>query len=122
MLGTRGSHLAKKLKLYLKNISMKFLDKCDREIRLHTKVNFISLHTLFPKTFLNLNFSSFLSLLYDRVEVHQSSNIVLFFCCESLYSIVSLWQKSFFTRAWLSYKIFSILMNISFEGPEMAKY
>ena len=32
MLGTRGSHLAKKWKFYLKNISMKFLDKCDREI------------------------------------------------------------------------------------------
>ena len=120
MLGTRGSHLAKKWKFYLNNISMKFLDKCDREIRLYILANFISLHTLFPTTFLNLNFSSFLSLLCDRVEVHQSSNIVLFFCCESLY-IVSLWRKSFFTRAWLSYKIFSILINISFEGPEMAK-
>ena len=80
MLGTRGSHLAKKWKFYLKNISMKFLDKCDREIRLYILANFISLHTnLFPTTFLNLNFSSVFSPLCDRVEVHQSSNIVLFF-------------------------------------------
>ena len=84
MLGTRGSHMAKKWKFYL---------KCEREIFI-LLANYISLHILFlvgsSTTFLNLNFSSFLSLLCDRVEVHQSSNIVLFFCCESLYSIVSL--------------------------------
>ena len=82
MLGTRGSHLAKKWKFYLKNISKKFLGKCEREIFI-LLANYISLHTLFRTTFLNLNFSSFLSLLCDRVEVHQSSNIVLFFAVKA---------------------------------------
>ena len=60
MLGTRGSHLAKKWKSYLKNISMKFLDKCDREIRLFTFSKFC--HHIFPQyTAYNLVYNSIIT-------------------------------------------------------------
>ena len=56
MLGTRGSHLAKKWKFYLKNISMKFLDKCDREIRLYTFSKFYFSSYFIPHDFSKLEF------------------------------------------------------------------
>ena len=60
MLGTRGSHLAKKWKFYLKNISMKFLDKCDREIRLYTFSKFyFSSHYFIPHYLSKLKFFFF---------------------------------------------------------------
>ena len=59
MLGTRGSHLAKKWKFYLKNISMKFLDKCDREIRLFTFSKFYFSSHFIPQDFSKLKFFFF---------------------------------------------------------------
>ena len=56
MLGTRGSHMAKKWKFYLKNISMKFLDKCDREIRLYTFSKIYSSTNIIPHDFSKLKF------------------------------------------------------------------